>query len=266
VTASNLGRRVASAVVGVPLVIAAIWLDNPWFVAGLAALSVLSVAEFQRMAGLRLASPLGAMSLVVAGLLMVSAWQGGEHSLALLVGAVLVSLPLGLAQGKASMGMAWMLSLVSLLYPASLLGYFVLLRAAPQGREWVLLAVLGTFAVDTTAYFVGRAFGRHKMVPGISPGKSWEGTAAGLVAGPVAVLLLALLLGLSVAVGLGLMLGLAMGLAAVVGDLAESGLKRSFGVKDASSLIPGHGGLLDRLDSLLVTIVVVYYYRIWLGT
>lgn len=264
-TRTNLGRRVASAIVGVPLVLLAIWLGHGWFLAGMVVLAVLSVAEFQRMAGLRLRSPLGVLSLALAGVFMANAWQGGGYTLPVLTVALLLSLPLGLAQGRASMGLPWALSLVSLLYPAWLLGYFLLLRGASQGREWVLLAVLATFAVDTVAYFVGRAWGRHKMVPSISPGKSWEGTVAGLVAGTVAVLILARLLRLEVAPAPALGLGLALGVAAVVGDLAESGLKRSFQVKDAGRIIPGHGGLLDRLDSLLFTIVVVYYYRAWLG-
>ncbi|MBI2916699.1 MAG: CDP-archaeol synthase [Chloroflexi bacterium] len=264
-TRTDLGRRVASAVVGVPLVVLAIWLGGLWFLAAVLALALLSVAEFQRMVGLHLRSPLGILSLALAGVIMANAWQGGDHTLPVLTVALLLSLSLGLVQARANMGLPWALSLVSLLYPAWLLGYFLLLRGAPQGREWVLLAVLCTFSVDTVAYFAGRAFGRHKMVPRISPGKSWEGTGAGLVAGALAALVLARLLGLEVAALSGLALGLALGIAAVMGDLAESGLKRSFQVKDAGHLIPGHGGLLDRLDSLLFTIVVVYYYRAWLG-
>ncbi|MBI2865825.1 MAG: phosphatidate cytidylyltransferase [Chloroflexi bacterium] len=263
-THPNLKRRVASATVGLPLVVLAIWLGNPWLLGGVLVVSLLSVGEFLHMAGLRLRSPLCLMALLGAALLMVSAWQGGSYTLHLLTGAAMLSLVLSLVGSRANPG-HWAVSLASLLYPALLLTYFLLLRDGDQGREWLLLAVLSTFAVDTAAFMVGSAWGRHKLVPSISPGKSWEGTMGGIITGPVAVFALARLLGLTLPALSVLTLGLVLATAAVLGDLAESGLKRSFQVKDASGIIPGHGGLLDRLDSLLFTVVVIYYYRIWFG-
>ena len=143
------------------------------------------------------------------------------------------------------------------------------------GRNWVLFALLTTFATDTGAYLVGRAIGRHPMAPGISPNKTWEGAAGGFFGAIIAALLLERLLNL----GLGtegwtvgwsgvwaqtwnwqpLLIGATVGIVAQLGDLLESKLKRLSQVKDAGGLMPGHGGLLDRLDSLLITIPVVYY-------
>ena len=131
------------------------------------------------------------------------------------------------------------------------------------GRSWLLFALLTTFATDSGAYFVGRLTGRHKMAPTLSPGKTWEGAAGGLAAAIIAALLLSLLPPQYLNPGLNwwlpALIGLAVGIAAQGGDLLESALKRLAGVKDAGSLFPGHGGMLDRLDSLLLTLPLVYY-------
>lgn len=135
------------------------------------------------------------------------------------------------------------------------------------GRNWALFALLTTFATDTGAYLTGRAVGRHPLAPGISPNKTWEGAGGGFAAAIAAALLLDQFL------NLGLpreswnwqlsLIGATVGIAAQAGDLLESRLKRLSRVKDAGSLLPGHGGLLDRLDSLLLTIPAVYYLAVW---
>ena len=136
------------------------------------------------------------------------------------------------------------------------------------GRNWLLLALLTTFATDTGAYLVGRAIGRHPMAPSISPNKTWEGAIGGFVGAVAAALLVGQFfnLGLSPAAWNWQLplIGATVGIAAQAGDLLESRLKRLAQVKDAGNLMPGHGGLLDRLDSLLLTIPVVYYLVILL--
>lgn len=134
-----------------------------------------------------------------------------------------------------------------------------LLRGEPFGLDWVLIAFLGTFATDTAAYAVGRAIGRSKMAPSVSPGKTWEGAVGGLLAGAGAVLGLIALLEMPFALGPAIGLALALPVLAQAGDLAESKLKRMAGAKDSGALFPGHGGLLDRLDSLLPVFPLVYY-------
>ena len=139
------------------------------------------------------------------------------------------------------------------------------------GRNWLVFALLTTFATDTGAYLVGRAMGRRPLAPNISPNKTWEGAAGGFLGAVIAALLLERFLNLSVGPsGWGadwtsawnwqpLVIGATVGIVAQLGDLLESKLKRLSQVKDAGVLMPGHGGLLDRLDSLLVTIPTVYY-------
>src|SRR3972149_2127267 len=141
--------------------------------------------------------------------------------------------------------------------------HFVFLRDAPNGLDWLLLALFATFATDTCAYFVGQAIGRTKIAPAISPGKTLEGSLGGFAGGAAAVLLLNEVLHAGAGAEI-IPLALLLPLAGELGDLAESLIKRGAGVKDASHVIPGHGGFLDRLDSLLITVPLVYYYLTWI--
>lgn len=157
------------------------------------------------------------------------------------------------------------LTLGGALYTGGLLGYAPLLDALSEAPRkgggsvpWLLMAVLGTAACDTGAYFVGSMIGKHKLIPHISPSKTWEGLAGGVLGSLLAAFALSGLLKLSIAQAVAL--GLVICAAAVLGDLCESLLKRVAGVKDSGSIIPGHGGVLDRLDSILFATVAVYWF------
>lgn len=141
----------------------------------------------------------------------------------------------------------------------------MLIRESAGGRHWLMFGLMVNWIGDTGAYYVGRRFGRHKLAPSISPGKSWEGALASMVTGMLfGILYLPLVLhGVSVATAaLFALLGNAAG---QIGDLAESAVKRSGGVKDSGTLLPGHGGVLDRVDSTLFTMPVVYGLLLALG-
>ena len=129
----------------------------------------------------------------------------------------------------------------------------------PLGMRWVLTAILTTWATDTAAFLAGRAWGRHKLMPRLSPNKTWEGAAAGLVAAVAAAIACILVLRLPLSLPLAVIAGAGLSILAQLGDLAESLLKRQTGVKDAGRAIPGHGGVLDRIDSLLFTLPATYY-------
>lgn len=150
-------------------------------------------------------------------------------------------------------------------YLALPLALFIALRAAPQGMVWVFLTCAVVFAGDSAAYYVGNLFGRRKLAPAISPGKTVEGSLGGLAASLLvgwggAVLFLP---GISSAGGV--LLGGLVGLAGQAGDLFESCWKRAAGVKDSGTLLPGHGGILDRLDALLFAAPVAFGLRLWLA-
>ena len=167
---------------------------------------------------------------------------------------------------------------LGILYIGWLLQYFILLRGldgglpglwlpaglvVERGALWLGLVVIAVWICDTTAYFVGSTFGRRRLLPRISPSKTWEGTVAG-VAGAW---LWGAIAGSYLGMGLlsASLLGLAIGIAGIVGDLAESLIKRGAAAKDSSGLIPGHGGILDRLDSMLFSGAVAYYFIVLFG-
>lgn len=151
-------------------------------------------------------------------------------------------------------------------------GYFGLvlahapaLRAREAGLDWVLIALLTTFATDTGAYFIGRAFGTHRLAPRISPNKTWEGVFGGILGAVVIATVLVAILEPGAALWAGIPLGLLVAVVGTIGDLAESALKRITGVKDSGVLLPGHGGILDRLDSLAPNLAVVYWFSLWVA-
>ncbi|PKQ17342.1 MAG: phosphatidate cytidylyltransferase [Actinobacteria bacterium HGW-Actinobacteria-7] len=150
-------------------------------------------------------------------------------------------------------------------YTGFLLAYLVLIRTFEQGLLLSVVLVVSVWVNDMAAYFVGSLAGRHKMVPHISPKKSWEGFVAGALACTLVWLAAPLLPGLDLSRWLALAAGVAVALSSVVGDLAESRMKREAGVKDSGSSLPGHGGFLDRLDSLILVCLVAYWVLWWGG-
>jgi phosphatidate cytidylyltransferase len=173
---------------------------------------------------------------------------------------------------------SWTLTFALACYAGWLLSHYVLLRqiATPlsggwldflqiaPGAAWVYLVLALTWADDSAAYFVGRRWGRHKMAPALSPHKSWEGAIAGFVAAVLAALLSVAVFGLPLTPLQAIVIGAAGGISGQLGDLAESLIKRQIGIKDSSNLIPGHGGVLDRIDSMLFSAPTVYYTLILL--
>jgi len=146
------------------------------------------------------------------------------------------------------------------LYVSLLLAHFISLRSITDGTLWLLLAMIIVWAGDTGAYYGGRSFGKKKLAPSISPNKTVEGALSGLVSSMVAALIFVLVTGLDFPIVLTLFLSLIAGIAGIFGDLTESYIKRWAGVKDSGTLIPGHGGLLDRIDSVLFSVPIVFYF------
>jgi phosphatidate cytidylyltransferase len=272
-----LKYRVITGVVGLPLVVLAIWFGDPWpwFSLLMAAVAAAGTYEFYRMANLDSKEPLLYLGLLWALALLLSRQFGGSDVLsAVITAAILISLISLLVRPSRQQALhkwAWMAA--GALYVGWMLGYWLDLRGLADGRNWVYLAMLTTFANDTGAYFIGRARGRHKMAPAISPAKTWEGALAGLISAVVAAVLIAVVLRL-ISVRLGgpvfafeywqiILLGFLVSLFAQLGDLVESLLKRNTGTKESGNLLPGHGGILDRFDSLIFVGAVAYYYAMW---
>jgi phosphatidate cytidylyltransferase len=156
---------------------------------------------------------------------------------------------------------SWAGALAGALYIGLGLGFFLRMRALDQGDFRVMIVLVATWISDSGAYFVGVSRGKRRLAPEISPNKTWEGVWGGLIAGVPAVWLPSWLL-LGLPHWQGIVLGIVLVVAATLGDLAESVIKRQVGVKDSSGLIPGHGGMLDRIDSLLFVGPAVYYVMV----
>lgn len=150
-------------------------------------------------------------------------------------------------------------TIVTPIYAGWLLAQLLVLRQLPEGFHFVVLVVIATWSTDTFAYFVGMNFGKRKLAPVLSPKKSIEGSIGGL-AGSVLTSILVGVFYPQMSIYHYAIIGILVGTIGQIGDLAESALKRLAGVKDSGKLIPGHGGVLDRVDSLLLTGPVVYYY------
>ena len=156
-------------------------------------------------------------------------------------------------------------TILGVLYLAFLGGFLIATSVSFDGHPYLSTHLLGYFFLvlmgsDTGAYFAGRAFGKHKLAPGISPGKTWEGLIGGLVAAAAFAALATFWFFPELPYQYSIPLAVLMAGIGVLGDLAESAMKRGSKTKDAASILPGHGGLLDRLDSLLLNAPILYYF------
>ncbi len=156
-------------------------------------------------------------------------------------------------------------TLLGVLYLAFLGGFLIAMRVGFENvpglsTKLLLFFFIVIFASDAGAYFVGKAIGKHKLIPKISPGKTWEGLFGGIAAGAAAAAICTTTFFPELAYQASLPLAAVMAIAAVFGDLAESAIKRGAGAKDSAAILPGHGGLLDRLDSLLFNAPILYYF------
>lgn len=258
---SALRLRLYSAAVGIPLVLGAIWLGVPYVAAIVSLAAVVAMFEFHRMTVRAGTTPIFFLGVTGVVLLIVERIVEWSFLGPLVTGIILMPLyTLLLSPPRERFIADWAWTLVGVFLIGWTLSYAILLRELVQGREWLFSAVVLVFAVDTGSYFVGRAIGRHRMAPTISPGKTWEGALGGLGLGIVAAVSTAAGFDLDISAGAAVLLGVFVALFAQAGDLAVSMLKRTAGVKDTGGLIPGHGGVLDRLDSLIPALVVVYFF------
>jgi len=261
-----LKKRVITALWGIPLLIVIVWFGDPGFTILVAIWGLLAAFEFYRMVAISKVPPLTYFGLIWVLLFILNPhFNYAFLTPLLLTSAVIVSLAwLLLRPQKEEAFTRWAWTIAGILYTGWLVSYLVALNLE-GGRNWVFFALFTTFASDTTAFFVGRALGKHRLAPHISPGKTWEGAIAGIF-GAIAVSLLFTLptpFSLPLGYGQAILLGLLVSVFGQFGDLAESLLKRNMGVKDSGKLIPGHGGILDRIDSVVFAGVVVYYYVLW---
>lgn len=255
---NDLGARVAAAIPAIVFAVFIVVQGGWWFAAGAGLLGLACLHELYEMLSqvrpARLAGFLAVIGLVVAARL-----GGPQQVLLVTVCAIPLTFLLTVAGPSSAGGVFGMAAvLLGVVWIGLAIAHAIMLRDLPHGGAALAAILAGTFAGDTGAYFGGRALGRHKMAPRISPNKTWEGLAFGVFTGVLAVWIVnwyqefidtpqALVLGATVA------------LVAPIGDLFESYIKRDVGAKDAGRLFGAHGGALDRLDAVLFSLVAGYY-------
>jgi phosphatidate cytidylyltransferase len=250
---SPLVSRILVAAVLLPLVIGLVYLGGWWLfalaiVGGLLALHELYVMA-RELKPLVLGGYLGFVTMLLGLQLGGIDWMLGG----LLATFVLAFVVYGLGGVRQSATMSFGITVLGVAWVGAGIGCLLLVRDIPEFGFWAVMAVLFTvFAADTGAFFVGRTLGRHRMAPAISPNKSWEGFVGGVLAAVgMAFVILYKDRDEFLTIPESLVLGLVIALAAVLGDLFESAVKRDLDVKDSGRVLGGHGGMLDRLDSLL---------------
>lgn len=260
-----LRARVISAVLLIPVVAFLVYVGGiPWAF-GIALVGAVAWGEMSRLlqrsdfAVDRLVGLAFVVSAIAAAYLQGSGRIRVDLLSPLLVLLIMASLIYALYDRSERPTQNWAINVASSLYLGVMLSYFVTLRERPNGMNWVFFALFMTWIGDTAAYFVGVSLGRHKLWPRISPKKTWEGLVGEivgcLIAGP---LIGGWLVGINV--WQGLLIGVFVAVLGTFGDFAVSLVKRMAQVKDSGALIPGHGGILDRLDSLMFTFPLIAYF------
>lgn len=265
----NFGRamlkeRVFTAFAGIALLLVLIWLGTTWvtFLAGIVA--IIAGLEFYSLIYRDKNTPVISPGLALVFLLATGpAFREKILYLLILIILLIPFLLLNIIENikkRILFHEGWTF-FFAVIFTGFLLSYYTSLINMNQGRLWTILTLFTTFAADSGAYFTGRAWGKRALAPKISPRKTWEGAVGGLICATVSGLILSnILLGLTKGILWSIIPGLLIGIFSPLGDLAASTFKRRAGVKDSGIILPGHGGILDRIDSLLISGIMIYYY------
>ncbi|SFG01880.1 phosphatidate cytidylyltransferase [Planifilum fulgidum] len=259
-------QRIITGGVGAAGFLFLLWLGGGWYAALVFLLATLGYAEFCRMGKIPWRSGWSVPGFLMVWSLLLSVMMYGETALSsygldvVLAGLVIFFLLMVISHNRTDIFRAAYL-FCGALYIGFGFSFMIQMRWMADGLLWSLFVLGVIWAGDTGAYFVGRRFGKRKLCPEISPNKTVEGSAGGLI--------LSLGAGLSIASAIpalswssSLALALLVAVAGQLGDLVESAIKRTTGVKDSGGLLPGHGGVLDRFDSLLFALLVIHLFRV----
>lgn len=254
-----LRQRFFTAILLLPPVLIALWLGGIWWILLIGLGAVLGARELfalLKTGGYHPAPVLGYPWILALLLIFVPQFSAVPLSAVIAAGIIAVFI---FAMYQLERPLAtWLSTGTASIYLGVLLGHLMGLRFLPDGLWWVVLAILITWGNDTVAYFVGVSLGKHKMWPRLSPKKSWEGTLGGWLGAGLIGATVAHFSPLGLGWQIGALIGIVGGVLALYGDLSISLIKRQVGVKDSGQLFPGHGGMLDRLDSLLFVFPFVY--------
>lgn len=255
-------KRLITALVALPFLVFIIYFAPFWaFIMLILFVALISLSEFYSMVKPRAENKIIFVNYLLTALLFLSLLLG--NSLFVAVFPFFVMFPLTFYifdysrnnKSKGNMGQ----TIMGPFYICLPLILFIMIGVMPQGRYWVTFLLAVIFAGDTGSFYAGKFLGRHKLTP-LSPGKTWEGAIGGLIANALCAAAFGYAIFPSLPGTTILILGIGVGLSGQIGDTAESMLKRMSNIKDSGKILPGHGGILDRIDSLLFAIPVLYIY------
>lgn len=264
-----LKSRVLTAVVALPLLLAAILLGPDWLIVALLSLiGTLALVEYRVIVGRPHPFLFGLTLACGLALVVLFAWGALQHLvwpvMIALTGSALAAVLIHPTRDRVWVEVERMWLGLTLIF-APIASLTALGMLGPPGR-WLLIFLLATvFASDTGAYFTGRALGKKKLCPTVSPAKTWAGLWGGLICGSLVGLVRQFLVGKPEAWLTGLLIGLGIAFLGALGDLIVSMIKRAHKVKDAGAILPGHGGLMDRLDSFTLAAPWLFLVIVWAG-
>ena len=260
-----LKTRIISAALGIPILLGAAYLGKYYWTGIIVLLAGLALAEYLAMMSRKGASPLFLAAYAIAGIVLFRLQLGQHVAGWFWLGLLLMILTMLIAYPRSNLD-DLALSFFGAIYCGFFFSYALALNDTGRAFPYLLLVFVLTWASDIGGYLFGRVWGKHKLAPQLSPAKTWEGALGGLVL-TILTALAYKYFGHMIEAGwiYTLGLGLVASIAAQVGDLLESSIKRYFGVKDSGHIIPGHGGVLDRFDSFMLVLPVVYYYLLILA-
>ena len=259
--------RLITILLTLPIVVACVYFGGVAFLGLILVLALISINEFYNMMKAKDFHPaywvgnfFTVFFIVFAYYALKKNWEPA-HS-AILTGAVLVAMGSSLFLKRPKEAIVDIaVTLFGMMYIGWFFSYLLFIRALTERGAYLFFLMVTIWALDIVAYLFGTRFGKHKLLPSVSPKKSVEGAVAGFIFCLIAAGVFGYYAGFDLTHSL--VLGAIIGVVAQMSDLVESLIKRDAGVKDSSSIMPGHGGVLDRIDSFILTAPVVYYYLVW---
>jgi phosphatidate cytidylyltransferase len=269
-----LRSRVLVAVILLPIGIAIIYLGGWVFTAFVALILGLAAWEYNQIFRVSGYQPAAVVAIIgAASLALGRGWNEFESApwiISLIIIASMTYHMVAYERGRDRAGTDFAVTLSAALYPGWLGAYLISIRSLPAGFWWLLLVLPTVWLADSGAYFIGRAVGKRKLSPRLSPKKTWEGYLGGVIVGTLGAVGLVSLWRIwaepafTITPLQGALLGFLLSTITTLGDLGESMIKRQSGVKDSSNLLAGHGGVFDRIDSWLWAALIGYYFIVWI--
>ena len=266
---ASLKMRILTAIIGVPLIIFVLLSPKPIMTIIVMAASVMGLYEYYKAVGLSVHRDACIMGYIAA--LVISAGANYPPSVSIvLVYVFIIALFSMMLMKNRTIGIVHIgMLLLGLIYIPYFLSHTIYIRSLEFGNFYIWLVFIGAFLTDTCAYFIGCRFGKRKLCPSISPNKTVEGAIGGLVGGGLAFVLFGIIVNIFFAESLGdkhfslillFVLGIISAIASEIGDLVASSIKRQFNIKDFGNLLPGHGGILDRCDSIILVAPIIFLF------